>query len=101
HPYDMQHITLKLSFDWQQEMVFGEATLHLRAFNNGLKEIELDAANFNVEWVKLANGNNSKTLQFNVTPEKLLITFDRSYKADEEVAFTIKYSATPKHGLHF
>lgn len=98
HSFDMQHIALKLSFDWDKEMVFGEATLSMKPFVDGLKTVELDATRFNVEWVKLINGS---ALQYKADEEKISVVLDRVYKSSEIISFTIKYSAKPKLGLTF
>jgi aminopeptidase N len=98
HNFDVQHMVLRISFDWEKEMVLGEATLRVKPFVNGLKIIELDAAKFDVKSVKLSNNNN---LKYEVDPEKITITLDREYKASEVVSFTVKYSAQPKTGMTF
>jgi aminopeptidase N len=98
HPFDMQHILLKLSFNWNEESVAGEATLRLRPLADDLKEVELDAANFTVDWVKLPDGRG---LNFDLAPEKLIVKLDRAYKTAEDISFTVKYLAKPKQGLHF
>ncbi|MBI4850827.1 MAG: DUF3458 domain-containing protein [Acidobacteria bacterium] len=98
HNFDMQHIKLKLSFDWEKEIVFGEATLDMKAFISGIQTIVLDATKFNVKSVKLANG---KSLKFEVDEEKIAITLDRAYKASEGISLIIEYSAQPKAGLTF
>lgn len=98
HQFDMQHMSLKLSFDWDKESVFGEATLKLTPFANELKTVELDATKFKVDSVKLSSGAN---LKYQVTEEKILVTLDRVYKPNEIISFTVKYSAQPKLGLVF
>ncbi len=98
HSFDMQHIVLKLAFDWDKEMVLGEATLQMKPFVDGLKTVELDATKFNVEWVKLSNGN---ALKYEADKEKITIILDRVYKSSETISFTVKYSAQPKLGLTF
>lgn len=98
HNYDMEHIKLNLAFDWDKEMVIGEATLRLHAFTDGLKEIALDADHFEVEAVTLANG---QALNCQTTTEELVIKLDRDYKANESLSLTIKYRVQPKQGLTF
>lgn len=98
HNFDMQHMVLRVSFDWDKETVLGEATLQMKPFVNGLKTIELDAAKFDVTSVKLVNGNS---LKYQVDLEKITVTLDREYKLGEAISFTVKYSAQPKTGLTF
>ena len=98
HQFDMQHMSLKLSFDWDKETVFGEATLKLTPFANELKTVELDATKFKVDSEKLSSGTN---LKHQVTEQKILVTLDRVYKPNEIISFTVKYSAQPKLGLVF
>lgn len=96
--FDMLHIALKLSFDWDKEIVFGEATLEMKSLFGGVSTIELDATKFNVKSVKLAKGSN---LKHEVTDEKIIVKLDRTYKAYEGITLVIEYSAQPKLGLTF
>jgi aminopeptidase N len=96
--FDTQHIALNLRFDWEKSMVLGEATLRLKPYQENLREVELDAADFQVNYVKL---NNTKDLAFTVSPTKLKITLDRTYQPEEEISLTVKYQAQPKQGLRF
>lgn len=98
HNFDMQHIVLKLAFDWDKEMVLGEATLNIKPFVDGLKTIELDATKFTVDSVKLTSGS---PLKYQVDEEKITITLDRVYKSSEVISFTVKYSSQPKLGVTF
>ncbi|KAF0248497.1 MAG: membrane alanyl aminopeptidase, partial [bacterium] len=70
----------------------------MKPFVDGLKTVELDATKFNVEWVKLSNGN---ALKYEADKEKITIILDRVYKSSETISFTVKYSAQPKLGLTF
>jgi aminopeptidase N len=96
--FDMQHIVLKLAFDWDKEIILGEATLQMKPFVDGLKTVELDATKFTVESIKLTNGS---VLKYQADEEKITITLDRVYKSSEIISFTVKYAAQPKLGLTF
>lgn len=96
--YDVRHYRIALSFDWKNKAVFGEATITLRPFKSGLREIELDAGNMTISGVRLAN----KPLQFRYEDrEKLFVKLDRDYPAGTNLAITVSYSAVPKKGLTF
>ncbi|HXE76212.1 MAG TPA: M1 family aminopeptidase [Candidatus Xenobia bacterium] len=95
--YDVQHVKLEVSFDWEKKEVAGTATLTVAALNDGLRHVTLDAAEMKIESV-LAN---ERPLEFAPEGDWLHITLDRTYNAGEKFELAIRYRARPRKGGYF
>jgi aminopeptidase N len=93
HNYDVQHYRIKVSFDWKEKSVTGETTITLKPFPNDLSEVEFDAGQMDIQAVKLAQGTPLKFRYVN--NQKLIITLDKKYSANNKLAITINYVAKP------
>lgn len=99
HDYHVQHYRVAIGFDWARKSISGETTMDIRPFKSGLKEIEVDAGEMQIDSVRLGGG---AALKFRYEDnEKLFVQLDQQYPAGRDIAITIKYSATPKKGLTF
>ncbi|MBI4466379.1 MAG: M1 family metallopeptidase, partial [Acidobacteria bacterium] len=96
--YDLEHIKVELSFDWEKKEVAGTATLTLAPLADGLVRVTLDAAEMSVEQVGLANGQK---LDFAADGDQVTILLDRAYAAGELVTFSLRYRTRPRKGLYF
>jgi aminopeptidase N len=99
HDYHVQHYRIAIAFDWARKSISGETTMDIRPFKSGLKEVEVDAGEMQIDSVRLGGGAALKFRYEN--NEKLFVQLDQQYPAGRELAITIKYSATPKKGLTF
>jgi aminopeptidase N len=101
---DQQHIRLELDFNWDRREVRGRAIHTLTPFTP-LREIVLDAADMKIEQVALADDHGSpknEKLKFSSHGDKLTITLDRRYRAEEVIRLAIDYRLTePERGVHF
>ncbi len=97
--FDVQHYTIRISFDHPKRTVFGDTTVALKPLSDGLRTVELDARDLKFEAITL--DNSDAKLTYRVTPGKVTISLDREYKKDETVAIRFKYSAKPKKGVYF
>jgi aminopeptidase N len=99
HDYDVQHYRIAIGFDWAAESVAGETTITLRPLKDAFREIEIDAGRMKIESVHLKGG---MPLKFRYErDEKLFVELDRDYRAGQQLAVTIAYSAEPDKGLTF
>jgi aminopeptidase N len=97
--YDVQHYTIRASFDRTAKTVFGDTTVQLKPLKNDFRAIELDAAEINFESVKLEPEN--KNLVFRTAGEKIFITLDKAYSPQDLISIRFKYSAKTKKGVYF
>lgn len=97
--YDVQHYTLRVSFDRKNKIVFGDTTVLLKPLQDNFKTLELDAAGLKFESVKLEAEN--KDLTYRQANSKIIISLDKPYQKGKEIAVRFKYSAKPLKGVYF
>ncbi len=97
--YDIQHYTIRVSFDRASKTVFGDTTVQLKSLSNNFNQIELDAANIKFDSVKLES--NGKDIAFKTADDKIYLTLGKSYSPNETIAVRFKYSAKPRKGVYF
>lgn len=97
--FDVQHYTIRTSFDRREKTVFGETTVSLKPLKDDFKILELDSAGIEYDFVRLEPEN--KNLDYRLENEKIIIALDKSYKPGETISVRFKYSATPAKGVYF
>ena len=97
--FDVQHYILRVNFDRDRKIVFGDTTIQLKPLKNDFKSIELDAADLEFESVKLENSN--KDLTYRLGGEKIYITLDKAYAPEDLISMRLKYSTKPRKGVYF
>jgi aminopeptidase N len=97
--YDLEHLRLELSFDWEKRSVAGTATNTLVPLLPGLDHLIFHAVELRVERVRLAG----KELPFTLDPEAgtLTVRLDHPYGPQDRLEVAIDYSAQPRAGLYF
>lgn len=97
--YDVQHYTIRLSFDRAYKKVFGDTIVQLKPLQNDFKVLELDAARLNFDSVRLEpTGEN---LDFSLSGEKIIITLDKPYQSKDLISVRLKYWTVPPAGVYF
>ena len=97
--YDVQHYTIRISFDRANKTVFGDTTVQLKPLQSNFNRIELDAADIKFESVKLEPEN--KNVAFKTADDKIYLTLDKSYAPGDLISIRFKYSAKPRKGVYF
>ena len=97
--FDVQHYILRVNFDRDNKIVFGDTTIQLKPLKNDFKSIELDAADLEFESVKLENSN--KDLTYRLGGEKIFITLDKAYSPEDLISVRLRYSTKPRKGVYF
>lgn len=94
--FDLIHTKLNVSFSWQDQYLFGEATLKLKPYFYAQTALELDAKGMDIRQVQLIAKDGSRTdLNYKYNGKIVTITLDRSYKKAEFVNVYIKYISKP------
>jgi aminopeptidase N len=110
--FKVTHLKLNLRFDAERQSVAGTAALTLVPFADGLRQVELDAAEMDVTAVRLLRqhdahailipvGGEAVALQFEVHKEKLTVELNQAAARGEELTVEIAYSCRPRKGLFF
>lgn len=98
--YDVQHYILRVSFDRDKKIVFGDATVQLKPLAGNFNRVELDAASeMKFESVRLEAENS--TLKYKTSNEKVIVDLDRNYSPNDLIALRFKYSVRPSKGVRF
>jgi len=99
HYFDVQHYTIRASFDRTKKKVFGDTTVSVRSLKPFFTTVELDAVDLDFESVKLEPAGTD--LKYRLAPGKVIVMLDRGYSPDETVSIRFKYTASPKKGVYF
>ncbi|TAL62607.1 MAG: hypothetical protein EPN85_02250 [Bacteroidetes bacterium] len=116
---DIIHTKLDVRFDWEKQYLYGQATITLKPYFYPVKEITLDAKNFEVKRVSLVGDVYVKTmydhkkspdgsyeanvqkktekneLLFTYNKEQLTISLDKEYTRNDTLNIYIDYVAKP------
>ncbi len=97
-PIIPKHLLLELNFDWEQEKVWGSTTYELLANVNNICEIELDAANLDIDRVQIG----SRGVSFENTGEKVIVFLAKPLKEGSAIKLKLHHSVTrPAAGIYF
>ena len=94
---DVLHLTLEVTPDFKQRTIAGRATITFKPILKPVREIKLDAVDLNVHDVT----STEKIQGYQVTGEKLVITFATNLPPGRETSVTVTYQAEPNAGLYF
>ena len=94
---DVLHLMLEVTPDFKQRTIEGRATITFKPILKPVREIKLDAVDLNVHAVT----STEKIQGYQVTGEKLVITFATNLPAGRETGVTVTYQAEPRLGLYF
>lgn len=92
---DVVHMQLAVSFNYEQQFVYGQAILTCKPYFDALQNITLDAKQFTIDEIKLLKKNDSITLKYTYNNSKLSITLDTVYQRNTSFKVYIKYTAKP------
>jgi aminopeptidase N len=91
------HLVLDVIPDFKQRTIEGKATLRFKPIAKPVREIKLDAVDLDVHSVS----STEKIQGYQVTGEKVIITFAEPVPPDKEAGVTLTYHAEPALGLYF
>lgn len=97
--FDVQHYTLRVSFDHPKRTVLGDTTVRLRPTVERLSTVELDAVG--LSFTRIENENTQKPLRYTSAGGKVKVTLDRAYGTNDEISLRFRYSARPQKGVYF
>ena len=91
------HLALDISPDFKRRTVSGTATVQFRPTAKPVQEVTLDAIDLNVHSVTATE----KIQAYQVTDDKVIVTFAEPIASGKETSLTITYDAEPAKGLYF
>lgn len=94
--FDLIHTKLNVSFSWEKQHLFGEATLSMKPYFYPTNLLELDAKQMKIEEVSLVNSNGTKQeLQYSYDNKVIKIALDKTYSKEDLLTVYIKYISKP------
>ena len=88
----LEHTKLKVSFDFKNKELDGEAWITLKPHFYEVSKVTLDAKAMLIHQISLNNAN----LQYHYDNKAITIDLPKSYKKDEAYTLYIKYTARPE-----
>src|SRR5688572_19050906 len=97
--YDVQHYTLRVSFDRPKSAVIGDTIVRLKPVKEGLRQVTLDSVGITYSSVTLDGSDTA--LQYRTSSGRIIVDLDRDYSPGETVSIRFRYTATPRKGIYF
>jgi aminopeptidase N len=99
----VEHIDLHLTPNFADESLDGVCTMTVRAFDEAVPRLTLDAVDLEVSRVeRCSSESQARELPFAPREAKLEIEFDPPIAAGESATFAVRYRVVkPRHGLFF
>jgi aminopeptidase N len=91
------HIALDVTPDFKQRTIEGRATITFKPILRPVREIKLDAVDLDVHAVT----STEKIQGYQVTADKIVVTFATDIPVDQETSVTVAYQAEPELGIYF
>lgn len=91
------HLALDVTPDFEHRSVSASATVKFRPLAKPTQEVDFDAIGLDISAVE----SSVKLRAYQVTDDKIIVTFAEPIPAGNEVSVTFKYSAQPDRGLYF
>ncbi|HLT24448.1 MAG TPA: M1 family aminopeptidase, partial [Ignavibacteria bacterium] len=95
--YDVRHISMSLSFDWDQKMVKGDVTTTIVPLIDGMTSFEVDAVAFDIENISVLE----IPLRYEYDGKKITIYTPQPVNSTDTFGYTVKYTCKPQRGLYF
>ena len=94
---ELLRLALDITPNFHQRTIAGKATLRFKPLVRPVRELRLDAVDLEIHSVSATE----KLQAYQVTGEKLILTFAEPLAPGKEASVTITYSAEPNEGLYF
>jgi len=93
---DLKHTKLRVSFDWQNQYLYGQAAITLTPHFYPTDSLKLDAKGFNLDTVALMTDEGKKLLDYEYDSLNIHIDLPRTYTKDESYKVYVRYTAKPE-----
>jgi len=96
--YDVQHISINVSFDWDEKKVIGECETTIIPLSDGFTEFEVDAVAFEISSVR---DENNEAIEYEYDGKQILMKLKKSLSLEDTIVYTVNYTCKPQKGLYF
>lgn len=91
------HLALDVTPDFERRTIQAKASLRFRPIAKPVREIQLDAVDLNVSAVTASEPVQA----YQVTEDKLIVTFASPIPVDRQTTVIVSYAAEPTEGIYF
>jgi aminopeptidase N len=95
--YDLQHSTIRMSFDTAQRKIFGDVTHRVSMLRDGADRVTLDSVGLRIDTVTL----DGAPAHFETTPNRLEILLSAPARRGDVHSIEIRYDGSPRQGMFF
>lgn len=95
--YDVVHYKIAVTLHEQTKSVDGTTSIKLTPLLDGIRSIELEAADMKIKRVRVGN----QDARFQSTPFRLTVDLPKPASPGEILTLSVEYSCTPRQGLTF
>ena len=92
---DITHTKLEVRFDWQNQWLFGKATLDIKPYFYSVKKLYLNARGMDIYKVQLVGTKGNSDLKYVYENDSLKIDLDKEYTRNDKYTVFIDYKAKP------
>ncbi|MDQ3019700.1 MAG: M1 family metallopeptidase [Bacteroidota bacterium] len=96
--YDVQHIKVNVSFDWENKTVAGDVMTTITPLENNLSEFEVDAVALKINHIR---DEKNDDLNFDYDGKMIKIKLNKNYTPADTITYSVNYSCKPEKGLYF
>lgn len=95
--FSVVNLAIDVTPDFTNRIISATTTIKFRPIVTPLAELALDAVDLRVSAVK----SSEEILAYQVTDERIIVTFDKPVPANKEAWVQITYTAEPTKGIYF
>lgn len=93
--FDLLHTTLRVSFDYEKQYLFGTAEVTLVPWFYSTDSLVLDARGFDIHEVSLLEKGKKEPLKYSYDDSEIHITLPREFTAKDTLTVFVDYTAKP------
>ena len=95
--FDLQHSTIRMSFDADHRKIFGDVTHRVSMLRDGADRVTLDSVGLHMDAVTL----DGAPAHFETTPAELEILLAAPARRGDVHSIEIRYNGSPRQGMFF
>jgi aminopeptidase N len=92
---DITHTKLEVRFDWQNQWLYGKATLDIKPYFYSVKKLYLNARGIDIYKVQLVGSKGNSDLKYVYENDSLKIDLDKEYTRNDKYTVFIDYKSKP------
>ena len=95
--FDLQHSTIRMSFDADHRKIFGDVTHRVSMLHDGADRVTFDCVGLHMDSVTL----DGSPARFETTPSELIIQLPSPARSGDLHSIEIRYDGSPRQGMFF